>query len=351
MARVTSLPAALDAEHLRRFATDVLERLGVPTSDAALVAATYVDADLEGHGSHGITRLPFLARRLRAGLIARRATMTVLINRPAAALLDAGNALGPVAADRGMRIAVEKARLVGIGLCGVRGSNHMGALSFYVRRAADEGAIALAFTNTPPAMAPPGGRTPVLGTNPIAAAFPATGRAVVVDLATSQTARGRILQAAQAGSPIPAGWAADRDGAPTTDPVEALAGSLLPLGGAKGFALALVVEALAGVLPGAGVADEVTGTFADSDRPSNVGHCFLAIEPDGFGAGFAVRMGELAAQIRSVAPVDPAVPVRVPGDAPHALRTRRAGTGLALPPQVVAELNTLAEGLGAARLV
>ncbi|HZD64593.1 MAG TPA: Ldh family oxidoreductase, partial [Acidimicrobiales bacterium] len=216
------MSATVAAADLADFVGAVLTGLDVPEADAATVARCLVAAELEGHASHGVIRLPFYADRLRLGLITPRPRFTVTRTRAAAITLDAGNALGPVAATRAMDVAAEAALEAGLGMCAVRASNHIGALGAYVRQAADAGLIGLALTNTPPALAPPGGRAPYLGTNPVAAAVPTSHHPLVIDLATSQTARGRILSAARTGDLIPPGWALDADGAPTTDPGAAL---------------------------------------------------------------------------------------------------------------------------------
>lgn len=332
----------VDPDRLSAFSSRLLESLGVPTADAATVAACLVEADLEGQVSHGTVRLPRYARRVRDGLIAAAPEMRVLHERAAVALLDADNALGPVAGVRAMGIAVEKATSQGVGVCAVRGSNHLGALSFYVRIATGAGMIGMALSNTPPAMAPPGGGAAYLGTNPIAAGIPTFGPPVVIDMATSQVARGSVLKALREGQPIPPEWAVDAEGRPTTDPAAALAGSLTPLGGAKGFALALLVEALAAVLSGSAVGPEVAGTFVDSDRPSNVGHFFLALDPEAFGTGFSQRMDGLSSALRDIRPVDRERPVRLPGDRRLQERKARERQGLELPDELLRELGQIA---------
>ncbi len=260
--------------------------------------------------------------------------MRVSWSRPALALLDADNALGPVAGVRAVQLAVERARVYGAGVVAVRRSNHLGAMNFYLRRLAADGMAGLGFSNTPPAMAPPGTSTPYLGTNPIAAAFPRRGGgALVVDMATSQVARGHILRARQEGGPLPPGWAVDDRGRPTTDPDAAIAGSLAPLGGAKGFALALLVEVMTGVLAGAGVGPEVTGTFIPSDRESNVGHSFWALDVGAFG-GFGERLERLAADLHGLGG-------RVPGERHHRERERHLREGVELPESLVRELEEL----------
>ena len=320
------------AENLRRLAADALLALDVPSAEAALVADSLVDAELEGQASHGLIRFPFLMDRVRRGLINPRPSMRLTSIRPAVAVLDADNCLGPVAGMRAVEAATERALEVGAGVIAVRRSNHLGSLAFYLRRFTASRVIGLAFTNTPPAMPPPGGHTPYLGTNPIAAGFPTSGEPVIVDLATSQVARGRILKAARVGEPIPEGWAVDAGGQPTTDPEAAIEGSLLPLGGHKGFALALLVEVVSGVLSAAAVGPEVGGTFEESDRESNVGHCFIAIDPAALVPGFAERMDRLTSDIRGLGG-------RVPGDRRHSERARRLTEGIDLADELVEELR------------
>lgn len=317
---------------LRRYAARALVALDVPEPDAALIAESLVEAELEGQPSHGLLRLPFLLDRLRGGLINPRPAFRVIGDRAAAVVLDADNGPGPVAAMRAVELAIERARVSGAGMVAVRRGNHIGALGFYLRRVTAAGVVGLAFTNGPPAMSPPGGSTPYLGTNPIAAGFPTTGDPVIVDMATSQVARGHILKAARVREPIPEGWAVDAEGQPTTDPEAAIAGRLLPLGGEKGFALALLVEVLSGVLPDAAVGPDVVGTFAPADRESNVGHCFLAIDPDALAPGFALRMDRVVADLRRLGG-------RAPGDRRHAERARRLTEGVELSDQLLADLR------------
>ncbi len=321
------------ADRLTSWVAGSLEDLGVPLPDAQVVAESLVEAELEGHSSHGLIRLPLLLRRLQQGMIQPRPTMR--LSGGAAALLDADNGLGPVAGVRAAAAAADRARQHGVGVVAVRRSNHLGSLSYYVRRMAGHGLVGLAFSNTPPALAPPGARRPLLGTNPIAAGFPAESGLVVIDLATSQVSRGRILEAVRRGEAILEGWALDGEGRPTTDARQAIEGSLVPLGGAKGFALAVMVEALTGVLAGAGVGPAVAGTYEASDRPSDVGHCFWAVDADAIAPGFAGRMGRLAEEVRASGG-------RMPGDRAAAERERRLREGIELPDTLEAEISEVA---------
>ncbi|HEX4215222.1 MAG TPA: Ldh family oxidoreductase [Candidatus Dormibacteraeota bacterium] len=330
------------AEDLLRHTTAALTARGLAEGDAATAASCLIEAELEGQGSHGLQRLPFLLRRLDERGIDPAAEPRVVREAGAMALLDGANGLGPVVGARAVDLAVERAREHGLGLVAVRRGNHLGSLGFYLRRLTSAGVIGICFSNTPPAMAPPGSRTPYLGTNPIAAGFPTDGEPVLVDLATSQVARGRILKLRGTGEPIPQGWALDAEGRPTTDVEAALGGSLVPLGGDKGFALALLVEAMTGVLAGAAVGPEVGGTFQHTDRESNVGHSFLAIDAERLAPGFRTRMAAMAGAVRDLG-------ARVPGDRRHAERERRAREGVDVSQALVVELEELAGEIAAPR--
>ncbi len=316
------------ASDLRARLKEALEREGVPTGDAALTAETLVDAELEGQSSQGLSRLPMMLERLHTGGINARPEMTAR-GEGAVRRLDAGNGLGQVAGARALDLAIDLARSYGTGLVAVRASNHLGALDFHVRRAAVRGLIALAVSNTPPAMAPPGTATRYLGTNPIAAAFPTEGEPIVVDMGTSQVARGRVVEARQAGQPIPEGWAVDAEGHPTTDPTAALGGAMVPMGGDKGFALALLVEMLAAVLSGAAIGPQVGDRF---QAPTNFGHAFWVIDPDAVAGGFGVRAQGVVDDLHRLG-------ARVPGDRRRAERAQRERDGIEVPDHLRAELE------------
>lgn len=308
--------------------TEAFEQAGVPAVDARLTAECLLDAELEGQASQGLIRFGPMLERLRKGEINPRPEMAVE-GQGAVRLLDAGNGLGQVAGARALDLAVELARDSGTGLVAVRASNHLGALDFHVRRAAGQGLIALAFSNTPPAMVPPGTATPYLGTNPIAAAFPTSGEPIVVDMGTSQVARGSVVAAQRAGRPIPEGWAVDADGRPTTDPTAGLGGSMVPMGGDKGFALALVVELLAAALSGAAIGPAVGDRWGS---PTNFGHAFWVIDPDAAAGGFAARAQGVVDDLHQLG-------ARVPGERRRAERERREREGVEVPDNLRAELE------------
>ncbi|MFN3661769.1 Ldh family oxidoreductase [Yoonia sp.] len=254
----------------------------VPEGDARRVAECLVLADLRGVVSHGVSRVPIYLDRLRRGLV--KAQPQMVMERPlsVAARLDADDALGFVAATRAMAEAVDMARNHGMGMCAVRRSTHFGMAANYLLQATDSGMAAFVFTNASRAMPIWGGRSPFLGTSPFAFAAPAGERPVVLDMALSVVARGKVRRAAARGEPIPVGWALDADGNPTTDAQKGYEGVVLPLAGAKGSGLSLMMEIIAGVMSGSAFGGNVRNQYTDFDAPQDVGHVFMAFRPDVF---------------------------------------------------------------------
>lgn len=268
---------------------------GVPLADARRVAECLVLADLRGVSSHGVSRVPIYVDRLRRGLV--KAAPAMVLERPisVAARLDADDALGFVAATRAMAEAVDMARNHGMGMCAVRRSTHFGMAANYLLQATDAGMAAFVFTNASRAMPIWGGRAPFLGTSPFAFAAPAGERPVVLDMALSVVARGKVRRAAARGEPIPVGWALDSDGNPTTDAQKGYEGVVLPLAGPKGSGLSLMMEIMAGVMSGSAFGGAVGNQYSDFDAPQDAGHVFLAFRPDLFlePGQYEIRMEEL----------------------------------------------------------
>jgi LDH2 family malate/lactate/ureidoglycolate dehydrogenase len=261
---------------------------------------------------------------------------------PAGAVIDGGNALGVLVARAAIDEACRSAREFGVGVCAVRDSNHFGAAAPLVARAARDGLVALAFSNAAPTMAPWGGRDAILGTNPIAAAFPREGgEPIIVDMATSAVARGRIRQAAARHEAIPRDWALDAEGVPTTDPEAALAGTIQPLGGAKGYALALVVELLCTCLAGGRAGFEVRNPHDPGPEPAGTSHLFVAIDPRRFAGLDAVHHSAeaLAARIAASRPAGDTSPPRLPGARGHDEAARRDRFGIPLSPTLIGQLR------------
>lgn len=294
-------------------------------------------------------RLPWYLRGLRTGKINPAPQFRWKRTGPVTAWLDADDAIGFVSAKEAAQYAVELERETGLGAVAVRRANHCGALFLYAEWATLYGMIGFCCVNTHPALAPPGGRRSVLGTNPLAFAAPtAHDYPLSVDLSTSAISRGAVIEHAHQGQRLPEGAAIDEDGAPTTDPHRALAGALLPMGGAKGYALALMVEVLAGVLSGAQVAREVGYMFADDGQPPGNGLFYLAVHPDRFigQEGFVDRMGDLIAEIHGTPPASAESPVTVPGERRHREKLRRSREGIPIPDGVWDDLALLSREHG-----
>ena len=341
------MPAPYHHEHLFAFTCRVLERLNVPPEGAQDVAGCLVKADLRGIDSHGLVRLPVYARRLAAGVVNARPAIRLQRAASAAALIDGDNGLGPVVGSSAMDAAVELAREHGAGFVGVRASNHFGAAAYYVERAVAQGFIAMAISNAPPNMAPYGGRARFLGTNPLAVGVPAGAEdPLIFDASTSVVARGKIIVAAQEGEAIRDGWALDPDGYPTTDATQALAGAMLPFGGAKGSAIAFLIDVFCGVMTGAAFAEHLN-TLEDLTSVQNVGHVFAAIRPDLFMAGnaFRERMDEILRMLKRSAPAPGNERVLVPGEIEMANERRHRRTGVPLRASVIAQLDALGQQL------
>ena len=237
-----SRTSTVTAEELIATCQRILEAVGTPLDPAAIVGRSLTAAELRGVSSHGVSRLPAYLRRVRAGLIKPAAEPEIVAETPASVTIDGGAGFGHAVGWHGMGLAMARAATEGIGAAAVRNSTHFGIAGFFAERAAAEGMVGIATSNGAALMAPPGTRTRVLGTNPIAIAIPARdGKPIILDMATSSAALGKILLARDAGTPIPGDWALDLDGSPTTDPAVAASGLLTPLGGHKGFGLALAL--------------------------------------------------------------------------------------------------------------
>lgn len=339
------------AAALERRASDVLVAAGLPAEPARTVAESLVDADLRGIHSHGVSRLGIYVDRLRAGGNAANGTVRRLRDAPALAVLDAGGVLSQVAAAEAVALVAEKARAVGTASVLVRGGSHFGTAGLWARRLAEQGLVGIASTNTSPLMTAWGGVDTAIGTNPIAFAFPSAGPApVVVDLATSETTWGALINAKAAGAPIPEGWALGADGRATTDAAEAVEQRRLQtFGRHKGYALALAIELATGALAGASCLTAIADMYAEPEREMAVGHLFLAIDPahaeDEPGA-VARAVHAVQREVEALRPAPGVDRVLWPGQLEHERAERGRADGFALPPEVasaVAALSTTGE--------
>ncbi|MEV7769198.1 Ldh family oxidoreductase [Microbacterium sp. NPDC086615] len=267
----------VDPTALRAFARDVFESVDVPRADAELVADSLVAADEWGHQSHGVLRLPWYLERLRTGAMRPVAEPTTVVDTGPMLILDGHDGMGQVLTERARIEAVRRAKQHGVGLVGVRNSNHFGTAMYFTRRAAHDGCAAILTTNASPAMAPWGGREKRLGTNPWSIAAPYGDKVVAVDIANTAVARGKIYLARQKGEPIPDTWALTPEGARTTDAAEAVHGVILPMAGHKGYAITFMMDVLSGALTGSAVGTGVHGPYEPNAR-SGAGHMFIAID-------------------------------------------------------------------------
>jgi LDH2 family malate/lactate/ureidoglycolate dehydrogenase len=336
----------IQAEPLRAFCQAVFTRVGVPADEAAIVADTLVEADLRGVHSHGVWWMTTYTRRLQQGGLNPRPALRVVQDTPAIVLLDADRAMGQVAGVVAMRHAIVRAEAGGVGVASVRNSNHFGAAAYYAQMAVAHNQIGFAATDAEPIMAPWGGAKAVVGNNPFAYAIPAPEFALVLDMAQSVVAWGKIFLAAQRNEPIPATWALGPAGETTTDPHTAMAGLLLPVGGYKGYGLALVMEVLCGVLSGATFGLTVPA-MSDDRAPQDFGHFFLALNIAHFmpPAEFQQRMARLMAEHRGVPLAQGTERTYLPGEIEHQKRQARLTQGIPLDRYIVQSLLQLGNDL------
>lgn len=336
------------ADPLTSFGAEILRGYGVEEHDARLLADTLVTAELWGHPSHGMLRLSWYVERIRSGSMDPSATVATSVDTGPLVVLDGQEGIGQSVARRAVDISTQRAAQYGVGLVGVRRSNHFGTAAYFTRQAAEQGFASLLFTNASPAMAPWGGTEKLIGTNPWSIAMPAGRHGVVVmDMANTAVARGKVYAAQAKGEQIPNTWAAGPDGLATTDPEEALAGLMLPVGGPKGYAMSFMIDLLAGGLTGSGLADEIVGPYSAQGR-SACGHLALAIDID-------TIHGRDAFEARAEAYVDRIVNgpkaagterIYAPGQLEAERAERAAVEGITVSPDTWNELQTMAERVG-----
>ncbi|KEZ78665.1 Ldh family oxidoreductase [Salinisphaera hydrothermalis] len=323
------------AQKARELASAVLCNNAVSQSNANAVARALVAAELDGLASHGLSRLLAYADQAMAGKVDGYAKPRIRLDAPAALSVDAGHGFAFPAIGFGIEHGMARAREAGSCTVAIGHSHHAGVLGHHVEAAAENGFVALGFSNSPAAMAPWGGSKGVFGTNPIACAVPRSGAPpMVIDLSLSGVARGKVMLANQRGESIPEGWALDEAGKPTTEAAAALGGTMVPAGGAKGAALALMVEILSATLTGSSYAFEASSFFNADGPPPNIGQCFWLIDPSRLaGAEFAARLEVLFAAIANQSGA------RLPGVRRHELRAANEQKGVEIADSLIAEIR------------
>jgi LDH2 family malate/lactate/ureidoglycolate dehydrogenase len=341
----------VSASEARGFVENVLIGNGVPTANATIVARCLVEADLRGVDTHGMNRIPSYMKRIREGVLDAGASPTLRQITPAVAQVDGHNGFGFLAASTGMAAAIDMANTIGIGMVSVKHSNHFGMSAWVVQQALDAGMMSLVFTNSSPALPVWGGKSKLMGVSPIACGAPGgeKGRPFIMDMAPSVAARGKIYKALRRGEEIPEDWALDKHGQRTTDPAQALEGVMLPMGGPKGSAIAIMMDVFSGVLSGSAFAGHVTNPY-DPSKAADVGHFLVAIKPNLFMSveEFKKRMDYLYQRVVGSDKMAGVGRIYFPGEIEDANKEERLKGGIPLVDAEVEALNKEAERVGAA---
>ncbi|MEM9441491.1 MAG: Ldh family oxidoreductase [Pseudomonadota bacterium] len=344
----------VQAHDLQAFLIRVFGALGVPEDDARIVADMMVDADMLGYDTHGVFRLRQYVNRLRDGGCNPTAAVRIVTESMATAVIDGDNGLGHLALKTATELAIAKAKQTGIGWVGVRGGNHAGPAALYVRPQAKAGMAGLcAAVGSANHVAPFGGTDLLLGTNPIAIAFPSMDPdPFVLDMATTVAAVGKIKVLAQRGEAMPEGWMVGRDGRPLTDPAKRSEGFLLPIGGPKGYGLSLAIGLLAGVMNGAALGADVVDFTKDTEHKTNTGQFVAAIDLAAFGDPDTIAKAatRVFAELRASEPLPDHEPVRIPGEGRSAALAQCLASGLDLHAALRRELDVIADECDVGRL-
>jgi LDH2 family malate/lactate/ureidoglycolate dehydrogenase len=341
---VSSQPIDIAAADLLALVARIFTATGLRAADANRVAEGLVNADLEGLSSHGVMLADMYVDRLRAGSVSTKSAGTIISDRGGAIVLDGGHALGHLIGDQAMALAVARAREHGMGITAVRHAFHFGAAAPYALQAARNDCVGVALCNTRPLMPAPGGAERVVGNNPIAVAVPVDGPIpLVLDMATSEAAMGKIRMAEKAGRAIPGGWAVQSDGSPTTDPKQAIAGMLLPAAGPKGFGLALMIDLMCGLLSGGSFGGGVKPLYGDPAVPYDCSHLFIAIDVSHFcdPAEFRAQAASATSRIREGRRAPAVSTLSLPGE-PEWQKRQAAQGRIRLDPTVADGLAKLA---------
>ena len=340
----------VDTATLDEFARDILTAAGLSPANAAVVSDCLIYADLCGVDSHGISRLPIYAERIKDGIVNANAQPCVVSDGASALrIVDGDNAPGAVVGDFAMREAIAAAKSFGVGFAIARNSNHFGAASYYVRLAAIADCLGICGTNAPINMAVWGAREPALGTNPLALAAPA-GRygELNLDMSSSTVAKGKVLVYARKGLPLPEDWALDVEGNPTPDAAAAVAGAVLPFAGPKGSGLSLFIDLIAGVMSGAAFGAGVRDQYSDFTVPQNVGHFFIAVNIAQIMplSEYITRVEAFCDELKSKRLAAGVSEVRLPGENKARSERKRRAQGIEIDATLQRDLEVLAASLG-----
>ncbi len=329
------------AAELETLVARALGKAGASTEMAVATARALVAAEMAGQGGHGLSRVAMYAEHVRSGRVNGSAMPQVVAEKSATCLIDARGGLAYLAMECAAAEALQRARSHGVAFCGVTNSHHCGAMDYHLAPLAEAGLVAIGFTNSPAAINAWGGKRPLFGTNPIAAAFPRQSNLpLVIDLSLTEVARGKIMLAAKEGKPIPVGWALDASGAPTTDAAAALTGSMAAIGGPnspKGVMLALMVELICVALTGAHFGFE-NDSFFEPGKAAAIGHAIMAVDPGALG-GAAVYHERIETLLAAMLLDEQ---VRLPGERRRQIVKASQTGGIAVPEAMLRDLHRLA---------
>lgn len=339
---MTNSVTYIDAIELTDIARKLFESEGLSYENAHTVASDLVAANLRGLDSHGVSRIPMYLERIRKGVVNPSPNIKIEKITSAVAKVDGDAGMGFITGHQAMDVAMDLCRESGIGLVGIKNSTHYGMAALYVMQAMKEGFIAMAYTNSSPAIPPWGGKSAYLGASPFAVAVPGGEESsYVLDMAMTVIARGKIRLAATNNESIEEGLALDHDGAPTTDAKKAFEGVCLPFGGAKGSALAMLMDLLSGVLTGANYGGDVKSLYFNHEEPQDVGHLFIVIRPDLFVTkeDFQERMDSFVKRTKEVPLAKGFDEILIPGEPEERTASERLETGIPITKNVFDELR------------
>lgn len=338
-----------NSKHLYEYISKVLQTTGLSKENSDIVSDSLIYANLRGVDSHGVTRLPIYMKRLTAGAINKNPEISVVKETKTSLLIDGDNSMGQVVGNKAIDLGVKKAKKDGGAFVGINNSNHFGSAAYFIQKALNHDMIAFAMSNAPSTMAPWGGVKPYFGTNPYAFGFPTLNSPpIILDMATSIVARGKIIMAAQKGEQIPHGWAIDNKGNSTTNAQEALDGTVLPFGGPKGYAISLMIDILSGVLTGAGYGTHVNNIYGDLDKTQNVGHFFKIINIDNFMNinNFKNRLNQMVNEIKNVPAISEKNEIFLPGEIEYNTEQKRKEKGIPIDNKVYEDIKKVGENSG-----
>jgi len=339
----------INDELLLEFVFKLFIKAGMAEGDARTCADYLVQTNLWGIDSHGVLRVPIYIKRLLSGAMNKAPEMSCINDIGALEVWHGDDGCGYVVGRKAMERAINKAKDFGIGAVGVTRSNHFGAAALYTTKAVEQGMVGIAMTNVVPNVVAPGGARPIVGNNPFAVSVPTFGDfPFTLDISLSNVAGGKLLLAMKNGEKIPLDWATDKDGKPTDDPQEGFNGFLLPVGGHKGYGLALVIDLLCGVLTGGAFLHGLKGMYKYPDDPSLTGHFFIAVNPLALmdKEVFKERMDDFYRQIKASPMWDSSREMLMPGEIEYRTEKKRKQEGIVLSEELIDELNNLADEMG-----